>query len=962
MKNVFSVDDRLERLARAYTPEWRFTHERPDAGSVIALLIGRMLADSEQRLDRALHKHHIQFMNLFDGIVPEPLESARSFVRFTPVASVSAPVHVPAGTRLSANAGDTQVLFETAHGITATGAKLRAVYASDRANDRIVRLAPDGDDPDADAGQTPFTAFGTQGRNESGHLLQLWFEDTFDSLDRLDVTLAFSAAAGGSPQELADELCGEGMRFFFVGEAGEEPFDTVRSEDGGIRLIKEDCRPLRQAFGPSRSGFLIGLRADRPRPLQIASVRMRMGEENLLPDTVTCGGVTQNIGHFLPFGAPMEIYAECAMDNVRVLSKKGARVTMSFDVSQQVERRRLPEYEESTDYRLVMKKPQLLPQPMEEEVHAQSVLIEYWSTRGWRRLNQAEHETLYWDGSVSGPVSFSFLCPDDLIPVSEAGGQPRLRLRLMRADNLYRMPCVQYCPVMDNLRFSYTFGEEGRLPDRICTWNLYESADITERLRAGEAAVPFYNNEALHPAMYLGFDASPAGMPLSLYWNIENNADRPVEFMAQYESPEGFVPVKVMDGTGGMLHSGLMLLAVPEDARREKRFGQELYWLRLIRHGEGEGELPHVSGITLNMARVENVNTRTERFYLEDPDAALHIQLDTGSLIRVRVWVNEHGDPPESGHENWVEWRVESRPGARGGQRVCRADLRQGTVDFRRGALAQAGVRPDGAAVRVEYQSYQGAAANVAAGEIRTLIDSVRFISAADNPFPAYGGRDGGSERAMDGLIASTLRTRRRVVGESDYFDLITQSCQGVRRIRCCQGVGRSGEPEEDAVTVAVLLDEYEKGSHIFSAMKEELYRQLYEHSSLSVLGKRLILTQPHFVEVSVRLWIEYADGPDARMENLYDLQKQVIETIETFLSPLRGGFEGNGWEIGELPTVSKLLAQLKIRHPGLVVTRMVETARFAGKEYTVDDDIGRWIHSPFAMAVSGKHRVYVQV
>ena len=108
---------------------------------------------------------------------------------------------------------------------------------------------------------------------------------------------------------------------------------------------------------------------------------------------------------------------------------------------------------------------------------------------------------------------------------------------------------------------------------------------------------------------------------------------------------------------------------------------------------------------------------------------------------------------------------------------------------------------------------------------------------------------------------------------------------------------------------------------------------------------------------MSARLWL-YSE----KMEDAYDMQKQCGESIREFIDPLCGGFGGAGWEIGVLPTTAQLIAFLKIRHPGVVVGRIVMTAVYEDREYAVDDQIGRHITSPFAMAVNGEHIVYCQL
>jgi hypothetical protein len=105
---------------------------------------------------------------------------------------------------------------------------------------------------------------------------------------------------------------------------------------------------------------------------------------------------------------------------------------------------------------------------------------------------------------------------------------------------------------------------------------------------------------------------------------------------------------------------------------------------------------------------------------------------------------------------------------------------------------------------------------------------------------------------------------------------------------------------------------------------------------------------------MSARLWLECE-----KMESAYDVQKQCEQSIREFIDPLCGGFEGAGWEIGVLPTTTQLVAFLKIRHPGVIVSKIVMTAVYENNEYAVDDRIGEHIASPFAMAVNGEHVIY---
>lgn len=195
-KDDTSLHSETARIAASYVPEWKFTRQAPDAGSVVAILLDEMRADSVARLDSVMHKHRIQYLNLFDSLVQEPVEAARSYVCFSPVAGMEEPVHVPAHTQLLAEDAATgaAMVFETAHGITAVNAQLESVFATDKNSDCIVRLL--GSEGQSAAAEEPgaFTAFDLSGENCARHMLLLGFERVFDAFDAQRIGLRLETA------------------------------------------------------------------------------------------------------------------------------------------------------------------------------------------------------------------------------------------------------------------------------------------------------------------------------------------------------------------------------------------------------------------------------------------------------------------------------------------------------------------------------------------------------------------------------------------------------------------------------------------------------------------------------------------------------------------------------------------------------------------------------------------------
>ena len=85
------------------------------------------------------------------------------------------------------------------------------------------------------------------------------------------------------------------------------------------------------------------------------------------------------------------------------------------------------------------------------------------------------------------------------------------------------MPAIYRCPVLTGINFSYSYEEQKQMPSFIMAKNNFDEKEMTGIWK------PFYQTENSRRTMYLGFAGSMAGMPLSLYFDIENYSDRPVD-------------------------------------------------------------------------------------------------------------------------------------------------------------------------------------------------------------------------------------------------------------------------------------------------------------------------------------------------------------------------------------------------------------------------------------------------
>lgn len=945
MENTY---EKIQRLLNSYVPEFSYQREGRDPGSVLTNLCTDMLDECAKRYDRVIPKHKIQYLNLFHSLLREPVSASKGYVQFQPVAGYNGMIPVPAGTKVMADsAGEEELVFETEHDMTASDTALEWLAVTDRNEDTIV-VHPYGEE------KTPFYAFDIRGENKAEHRLYLGFDELFTHLDTLDLFVLVEAFTESEQQDLLKILTSNAVKWSVLeSEQREHPFPYVELVDNAIHLRMEDYVPQKVMVGQREAYYLTVSCTDEFPKLYIRSITVGMHREQIIPEEVYVNGMRETAGALYPFGKPLGLYNEFSFDEKETLSRKGAKVKLDFQLLYRNHEEELELPELDIEYKAIMKRPKKSASVRSAEVMADYVLWEYLSDSGWKTLFKEEHMKEMFNGSVEGKVSLEFLCPEDMAEYEEGDGTGRIRARLIRAENIYQIPAVYKCPFITGLQLSYTYMESCRAADYALTKNNFEEKDVTDSLKNGGNVIPFYPTEHENRAMYFGFSQTMSGTPFSLYFDIENYSDRPIDFRVEYLSDRGFSTVKKVDYTEGFTGSGNMLLMIPKDAVKRKLFGYEGYFLRFINCNRENPEyaLPCIKGIYLNMARVVNVNTITEEFYPEDRDSAVDIQLNQQGLLRLSVWVLEKvGENVE-----WIPWKRADKMYE--GGRSYTVDMAEGILHFRRYAFSECGFLPEGPHIKVEHSNYTGSKANVPAGAIRVLGAALRYISAVSNPFPTYGGYDGYTENNSMALVSGMLRTRNRAVTQKDFFDIISQTAYGIRKVKCMSHVDSMGNPSEAHVTVAVLIEEYEKGAHVFSEVKRAIRERLMQDSALPAMGRELTLIQPHFIKVNVRVWLEKEN-----MEQAYELQQKAAGMIEKFIDPLSGGVNGKGWEIGEFPRTSQIIACLRNGITGCNISKIVMTALVDGKEIQVTDMFYEQMQNPFMMAVNGEHIVYIEV
>ena len=98
------IEEKIEKLAASYIPEWRFDRNDPDIGSVIAQVFAKQTEENYNLMSLMPERYHLEFVNMLDFTL-NPAQPAGSLVIFNLYGGVLPGAQLPKGTRLSAEPG-----------------------------------------------------------------------------------------------------------------------------------------------------------------------------------------------------------------------------------------------------------------------------------------------------------------------------------------------------------------------------------------------------------------------------------------------------------------------------------------------------------------------------------------------------------------------------------------------------------------------------------------------------------------------------------------------------------------------------------------------------------------------------------------------------------------------------------------------------------------------------------------
>ena len=988
----FEIDSRrkadiitdIKNLAASYVPEWTFNTDDPDAGSVIASIYSNMLEDDINKLNMLMYKYRVELMNMV-GVTLKPVRPAKSVVKFSLLPAVTEGTYVPQKTKLIANGNNGhKVIFETKNSVYVTNSVISDIYSTSRDYGKIIDVLGKKINSDENENKSFFMFdFSLDGIQENKIVIGHNYALNLNTNAVLEVYLKTEKNIEELLTKLADT---NEYEWKYLTPEGFVLFDEVKVEDNKILLKKSENSQLTQYDGVNQYYILLGKKNNiASDELSINYLAISSSCKNVLPEIVYQGDYQVDIKEFYPFGDKLAVYNECYIASDNVLSKKEANIELKFNLSYLKNTIEL-DYSNNNNYKIIMKKPTNVNYSI-SECRADNVIFEYFNGIGWAKLEIDDKNYMnLFSGEVTGEVSLKFKCPEDINKISvSAYVRYWIRMRLLKADNCYRVPCCHLIPVINDVTFSYNYSGEGVQPEKILRYSGVYKEDIGNKLLKNESTFIFKPIEYSKNNIFIGFNKKFCGGPISLYFDIDGVLKKNTDFIKFEYSCIGdnanFKPLKVVDKTENFRHSGIIMFIPPSDMAKCSIFNKERYWIKIVDDGNEYESLRFlkVNNILVNTVDVENIETKEpEVFYVDKATANMTILLSSSNILYVDVFVNEvtilsiqqmdkilKEDPENviAEYDNlgnylsfFVKWKevntfIKSKPD----DRHYMLDRNKGVITFgdsTNGMIPSKQLTP---AIKVFAITCDGANGNVGVGQINKTDVMISFISNIFNPVPAYTGYDVEDVHSALNRGANLLSSYNRLVSEDDFEKAVLDFSNVIDKVKCVSSVNEYGRTDENAITIAILMKEFKKSNEVFSTVKNQIKDYLMDKCEISLKKENLKIIDPIFVKLCVNIWVEVNDYNIA-----FEIKNDILSYLKDFIDPVNGNFNNRGWEIGTLPREVQLYSFLKSKSVNAVIQKIILTGKLHTINGVDEKEIEDIIGNPFVIGVNGEHEVFV--
>jgi hypothetical protein len=612
---------------------------------------------------------------------------------------------------------------------------------------------------------------------------------------------------------------------------------------------------------------------------------------------------------------------------------------------------------------------------------------EYWNGKGFVHLPVDDSTDKF---LVPGKVTF--IIPED-IDKTEVAGQENywIRARIVGGDYgreqfTFNQKTGELKVEKDPIRpprilkigISYNVTEY-KEPQFCLTFNSLTYLDQTAaNVTPNKNFFPFVPLSDEGKTLYFGFDRAFKGGPVKIYFaakELEVDETNKPKLLWQFAFENDWKELLAEDATEGFTRPDFVTLNVTDDIQNRQQFGKTLYWLRTtLTEGEWNGS-PLFSGVFLNA--VEAIQARTVLDEIlgsstGEKDQIFRFQqtpVIEGEEVRVlealtdeereQLLLTEGEDTVRTITDQqgrvlatWIRWtEVLEFFDSDTNSRNYRLDRHTGEIEFGDGIHGR--IPPAGGdnIVAFRYQAGGGAAGNVKPGDINTAVTAVAGVDSVINPVAAGGGSDAATNEEMLTIGPAQISHRERAVTPDDFERLALEASREVRKARCLPNRNASGRQEVGWTTLHIVPDSEEREPVPSLGLRRAVLRYLSDRADVTLVDQEhIVIGPPKYVPVTVEATV-YAKSLDL----VANAERKVKTGLETFLHPLKGGPENQGWEFGRDLAASDLYALLEdideVDYVGSL--KLFSGNSPSGEQVEVDPD---------ALIASGTHKITTTV
>lgn len=932
------------KLAQHYCPEWADKDWEPDhfdpddPGLVMFRLFSNLTEHLVTRLDRVPDKHRLAFLD-FMGIDLLPAKPARVPLTFY-LAEGASGAYVPPAAAV-ASSKDPDTVFETVRDLRVLPARLGAVFSLDPRKDTYT------DHSNEQVTADRFSVFGKGEKRDIDHVLYLGDDTVFDI--RRPV------------KELKIRITGKNLeeKYFDLWLGGSIPHGEIKVSIDTLEVPFSAVPVMERSRVDNAESFWLSVRpgirlADTGKLPEISGINVDLTVEGILPGQAFFNDTPIDMKKgFYPFGETPQTGDTLYIGSKEAFSKKNARITLNIVI--------------------------------EKAGGDVPVLAwEYWNGKSWEAISGITDGTAGF--TKSGAVSFK--CPS--VEIVEINGQTNRWIRVRIASGNYGTPAsfekddrladklkltqeqkdimkqeglafgFKYKdssikpPFIKSVNIDYWFNNQPIL--KIKTYNNFHYAD-----RAGNFR-PYEPTGDRRPAMYLGFEnaAKIAGTSVSVYFAVKeklsgtipeggtDNGDSlklsgAVSLKWEYRSGGTWKELRVDDETGSLAAGGMVFLHIPEDAANTAEFGQDLCWIRISPRDEKVLSLPELKGISPNTVWAVNSSTaRDEVLGSGNGKPGLSLSFSKRPVLEGQVIeMKEAAIPPddelkilESGtggkplrlvkdektgeiKEIWVRWHeVKDFTGSGSLSRHYVLDRAGGKILFGDGVRGMLPPKGKNSIVAREYRSGGGRRGNMGPGTITQLKRKISNIESVTNHISSSGGKD---QEDLDKAVTRgpyAIKNRNRAVTREDFERLALEASQDVVKAKCIQGGG-------GRISVIIVPDEDGDTPLPESGLIDTVGTYLKERSLATIRsGDWIKVTGPEYEKINMNISVTLLPSVESS-----GVRERIIKVLRSFLHPLKGGQEGDGWDFGDKIFESEVVAVVE---------------RIEGIDYITHIDLGK--------------------